>query len=218
MNALSKMSRGSKRSAGSKPTAGDVFAALPVVDEEAMRRLHDKLETAAENDGVLDIAYRTIDTPVGSLLLAATELGLMRVAYDGQGHDKVLAELALKVSPRILKTPARLDTVAREVDEYFAGARRGFDVPLDFRLAKGFRLDVLTHVAEIDYGKTQSYAEVAVAVGSPNAVRAVGTACATNPLPIVVPCHRVVRSDGSFGGYAGGPEAKRALLTLETAA
>jgi len=122
------------------------------------------------------------------------------------------------VSPRVLRAPARLDAAARELDEYFAGRRRQFGLPLDFQLSRGFRLAVLTHLREIDYGTTESYAVVAAAAGSPAAVRAVGTACATNPLPVVVPCHRVVRSDGSIGQYVGGPGAKQALLALEAAA
>ena len=201
-----------------EPNASDLFAALPAIDMEAQRRLHERLVAAAEVEGVLDIAYCTIDTPVGVLLLAATDQGLVRVAYDREDHDRVLESLAVKVSPRILRAPARLDRVAREVEEYFAGTRRMFDVPLDLRLATGFRLGVLAHLSEIAYGHTESYAEVATAAGNPKAVRAVGSACATNPLPVVVPCHRVVRSDGSFGGYVGGPEAKHTLLTLEAAA
>jgi methylated-DNA-[protein]-cysteine S-methyltransferase len=147
--------------------------------------------------------------------LAATEEGLVRVAFSVEGHDDVLAELAGAVSPRILAAPARLDPVARELDEYFAGRRRAFDLPLDFRLSKGFRRSVLTHLAEIPYGTTESYSQVAAASGSPKAVRAVGTACATNPLPLVVPCHRVVRSNGTSGRYRGGEAAKLTLLTLE---
>jgi methylated-DNA-[protein]-cysteine S-methyltransferase len=195
----------------------DIFDALPEIDEDASRRLHARLATAAQRDGLLDIAYRTLDTPVGTLLLAATEQGLVRVAYDREDHDAVLAKLAGTVSPRILRAPARLDAVARQLAEYFDGGRRMFDVPLDFRLSSGFRRAVLAHLPDIGYGHTESYAQVAVASGSPKAVRAVGTACATNPLPVVVPCHRVVRSDGSFGGYVGGENAKRTLLTLEAA-
>jgi methylated-DNA-[protein]-cysteine S-methyltransferase len=195
----------------------DIFDALPEIDEDASRRLHARLATAAQRDGLLDIAYRTLDTPVGTLLLAATEQGLVRVAYDREDHDAVLAKLAGTVSPRILRAPARLDAVARQLAEYFDGGRRMFDVPLDFRLSSGFRRAVLAHLPDIGYGHTESYAQVAVAAGSPKAVRAVGTACATNPLPVVVPCHRVVRSDGSFGGYVGGENAKRTLLTLEAA-
>ncbi|OBB88482.1 cysteine methyltransferase [Mycobacterium colombiense] len=180
--------------------------------------LHARLATAAQAEGLLDIAYRIVDSPVGALLIAATELGLVRVAYASEGHDTVLQSLANRISPRILLAPGRLDTAARQLDEYFAGKRRDFGVPLDWRLSGGFRNTVLRHLAEIGYGHTASYAAVAKLAGNPNAVRAVGSACATNPLPVVVPCHRVVRSDGAMGGYLGGVEAKRILLTLEAAA
>jgi methylated-DNA-[protein]-cysteine S-methyltransferase len=200
------------------PTSGDILAPLAVRDEAAEHRLHARLVQAAETAGLLDIAYRTLDTPVGTLLLAATDRGLIRVAYEREDHARALESLADKVSPRILKAPGRLDRVAREITEYFAGTRRAFDVPLDFRLARGFRLGVLDHLTQIAYGHTESYAQVAAAAGSPRAVRAVGSACATNPLPVVVPCHRVIRSDGSLGGYAGGPDAKHLLLTLEGSA
>lgn len=196
---------------------GRLFDALSTVDEDANARLHARLVAAAERDGVLDVTYRTIDTPVGELLLAATGQGLVRVAYAREGHDAVLAKLAGAVSPRILHAPGRLDEVSRQIEEYFAGRRTAFDIPLDFCLSSGFRRNVLAHLSEIAYGRTESYAQVAAAAGSPKAVRAVGTACATNPLPIVVPCHRVVRSDGTFGGYAGGPQAKQTLLALEEA-
>jgi methylated-DNA-[protein]-cysteine S-methyltransferase len=198
--------------------AGRVFAALPVDDEAATARLRARLVAAAERDGLLDVAYREMATPVGSLLLAATEQGLVRVAYENQDHDRVLAVLAEVVSPRILRAPARLDPVARQLDEYFGGQRHRFDVPLDLRLASGFRRSVLAHLPDIGYGHTESYAQVAAAAGRPRAVRAVGTACALNPLPVVVPCHRVIRSDGSLGQYAGGPAAKEILLHLEGAA
>ena len=195
-----------------------LFDALPGVDEEANARLHARLVAAAQRDGVLDVAYRTLATPVGELLLATTERGLVRIAFPIQGHDAVLESLAEVVSPRILRAPQRLDPVSRQLDEYFGGRRTEFDLPLDFRLASGFRRTVLAHLPAIPYGHTESYAEVAAASGSPKAVRAVGTACAKNPLPVVVPCHRVVRSDGTAGGYAGGPDAKRTLLDLEAAA
>ncbi|GAS86227.1 methylated-DNA--[protein]-cysteine S-methyltransferase [Mycolicibacterium brisbanense] len=177
-----------------------------------------RLAADAQRDGVLDIAYRVVDSPVGQLLLAATEQGIVRVAYAREDHDAVLQTLADKISPRILNAPGRLDAVARELDEYFAGARREFDLPLDWRLSAGFRSTVLHHLPEIGYGQTASYAAVARLAGNPKAVRAVGTACATNPLPVVVPCHRVVRSDGAMGGYLGGADAKRLLLDLEAAA
>jgi methylated-DNA-[protein]-cysteine S-methyltransferase len=191
--------------------------ALMARNDDQLARLHARLAATAETEGLLDIAYRTVDSPVGSLLLAATGEGLMKVAFEVQDHDAVLASLAERVSPRILKAPARLDPVARQLDEYFAGSRHGFDVPLDWRLSSGFRRQVLDHLTRIGYGRTESYAEVAAGAGNPRAVRAVGTACATNPLVLVVPCHRVVRSDGSAGGYAGGAEAKAALLALEAA-
>jgi methylated-DNA-[protein]-cysteine S-methyltransferase len=187
-------------------------------DPGQLSRLHAQLAAAAQHDGVLDVAYRVLDSPVGPLLLAATDQGLIRVAFAGEGHDAVLQTLADKVSPRILSAPGRLDAAARELDEYFAGRRHAFDLPLDWRLSAGFRRTVLSHLPEIGYGHTASYTAVARLAGSPRAVRAVGTACATNPLPVVVPCHRVVRADGSMGGYRGGPDAKRTLLTLEEAA
>jgi methylated-DNA-[protein]-cysteine S-methyltransferase len=183
-----------------------------------LRRLHDRLVTAAAEDGILDIGYTTIDSPVGPLLLAATSKGLVRVAYQSEDHDRVLSTLASRISPRILRDPKRLDAAAREIGEYFAGRRTVFDLPLDFSLSHGFRQVVQQQLAQIGYGKTRSYGQVAAMVGNPKAVRAVGTACATNPVPIVVPCHRVVRADGTLGGYAGGPEAKSTLLTLERAA
>lgn len=188
------------------------------INPDRMADLHDRLAAAAQRDGVLDVAYRVVDSPVGPLLLAATDQGLIRVAYAVEDHDAVLQQLADKVSPRVLQAPTRLDAVARELDEYFTRTRRTFDVPLDWRLAAGFRAAVLHHLPEIGYGQTASYAAVAALTGSPKAVRAVGTACAKNPLPVVVPCHRVVRSDGAMGGYLGGPEAKRLLLDLEAAA
>jgi methylated-DNA-[protein]-cysteine S-methyltransferase len=190
----------------------ELFTGMPA---EVPARLHERLAADAERAGILDVAYRTVDTPVGSLLLAATPVGLVRVAYGSP--DEALESLADKVSPRILRAPDRLDAVARQLDEYFAGSRRRFEVPLDLRLAKGFRRAVLDRLPDIGYGRTASYGEVAAAAGSPRAVRAVGTACALNPVPVVVPCHRVVLSDGSMGRYAGGEEAKRTLLTLEAA-
>ncbi|SEP02775.1 methylated-DNA--[protein]-cysteine S-methyltransferase [Amycolatopsis saalfeldensis] len=198
-----------------EPSDTELFEGVPGPDEATTARLRARLAGLAQRDGLLDVAYRTVDSPVGPLLLAATEEGLVRVAFGVEGHDDVLAELAGAVSPRILAAPARLDPVARELDEYFTGRRRAFDVPLDFRLSKGFRREVLTHLAEIPYGSTESYAQVAAASGSPRAVRAVGTACATNPLPLVVPCHRVVRSDGTSGRYRGGEAAKLTLLAME---
>ena len=196
----------------------DLLAALPAVDENTLRRLHARLAADAQAEELLDVAYRTLDSPVGSLLLAGTAGGLVRIAFAIEGHEHVLATLAARISPRILDAPARLDQAARQLDEYFAGRRTLFDLPLDLRLSTGFRRDVLAHLIEVAYGTTTSYASLALAAGSPKAVRAVGSACATNPLPVVVPCHRVLRSDGGVGGYLGGVAAKQALLTLEAAA
>lgn len=197
------------------PAGLEGFAAA---EGEALERLGAAFREAATADGLVDVAYRTVDSPVGELLLAGTPEGLLRVAFAGEGLDAVLEQLATSVSPRLLRAPGRLDAAARELEEYFAGRRRVFDLPLDFRLAKGFRLEVLAHLPEIGYGHTASYAAVAAMTSSPRAVRAVGTACARNPLPLVVPCHRVVRSDGSQGAYLGGTEAKALLLAMEAAA
>jgi methylated-DNA-[protein]-cysteine S-methyltransferase len=186
------------------------------VDPDHLQRLHARLEREAQADGLLDIAYRTVDSAVGPLLLAATPLGLVRVAFDNEDSDGVLLALSERISPRVLEAPTRLDPIVRQLDEYFAGRRHNFDVALDWTLSQGFRRTVLEHLnAEISYGATASYATLARLSGSPKAVRAVGTACATNPIPIVVPCHRVIRSDGAFGAYRGGPDAKRVLLDLE---
>jgi methylated-DNA-[protein]-cysteine S-methyltransferase len=192
--------------------------ALRAVDGPTLRRLRDALAEKAAEARLLDLAYRRIDSPIGSLLLVATERGLVRVAFASQDHDRVLAQLATAISPRVLEAPRRLDPAARELDEYFAGTRRDFDLPLDLTTTGEFRRTVQLLLPTIGYGRTVSYSELAALAGRPAAVRAVGTACATNPLPVVVPCHRVLRGDGSLGGYLGGLEAKRTLLDLEASA
>lgn len=184
-------------------------------DPADLARLHRGLATAAQADGLLDLAYRRVSSPVGELLLVASPVGLTRVAFACEGFDAVLEDLASRLSPRILQAPGRLDGAAAQLDEYFDGRRRSFDLPLDHALSSGFRGEVHALLPRIGYGSTLSYKAVAVMAGSPGAVRAVGSACATNPLPIVVPCHRVLRSDGSLGGYLGGLDAKRHLLDLE---
>jgi methylated-DNA-[protein]-cysteine S-methyltransferase len=184
-------------------------------DAATLARLQARLADRADDDGLLDVAYRTMDSPIGSLLLAATPAGLVRVAFECENHDDVLVELSNTVSPRILRTSRRVDDVARQLDEYFTGGRRRFDIPVDFQLSKGFRRAVLTHLLDIPYGVRESYTVVAEAAGNRKAVRAAGSACATNPIPLVVPCHRVVRTDGTYGQYRGGPEAKHMLLTME---
>ena len=176
--------------------------------------LHARLAKAAAPD--TDVAYITMQSPIGELLLASTEIGLVRVAFQWADHDP-LQELADAISPRILRSPKRLRQVAQQLDAYFDGTRRHFDLPFDMRLSHGFRREVLDALLRIDYGATASYADVALDTGRPKAVRAVGTACGMNPLPVVIPCHRVIRSDGSLGQYGGGTEVKRTLLELEGA-
>lgn len=198
-------------------SALDLTASLPVSANE-LDSLRSKLAAKAEQDGLIDVAYRTIDSPLGTLLLAATERGLVRVAYEREEFERVLDTIATRVGSRILRTPTRLDEAARELDEYFTGRRTTFDLRLDHALSSGFRAEVQRSLPSIGYGHTASYSDIAALVGRPKAVRAVGTACATNPLPIVVPCHRVVRSDGSYGQYVGGVDAKTTLLTMEGAA
>lgn len=198
----------------SEPDA-TVLLGLTRPSSDDLANLHDRLEVAAGDAGLLDVAYRTIDSPVGALLIAATGKGLVRVAYEREDFETVLRTLASRVSPRILRSPRRLDVVAAELDEYFAGSRRVFDLPLDFTLSSGFWQRVQQHLPSIPYGHTESYKQVAFHLGNPKAVRAVGTACASNPLPVVVPCHRVLRADGTLGGYIGGLDVKSALLSLE---
>lgn len=183
--------------------------------EATMRVLRARLVARAQAEGLLDVAYRVVDSPVGRLLVAAGEGGVLRVAFETQGHEQVLLDLAARVSPRVLQGGTRLDGVLRQLDEYFEGRRRVLDVPVDLRLATGFRREVVAALSGLAYGTTASYAGLAAAVGRPAAVRAVGTACALNPVPLLLPCHRVVRSDGTAGRYAGGDDAKRALLALE---
>ena len=196
-------------------TAHDIAEHFPA-DQDHLERLHARLEREAQAGVLLDIAYRTVDSAVGPLLLAATPRGLLRVAFAGEGHDNVLQNLSQRISPRILKAPKRLDPVAQQLEDFFTGRRHNFDVALDWSLSQGFRRTVLEHLnTDVGYGTTTSYAALAGLAGSPKAVRAVGTACATNPIPIVVPCHRVIRSDGAVGSYRGGPAAKRVLLELE---
>jgi methylated-DNA-[protein]-cysteine S-methyltransferase len=187
----------------------------PTTDPALLARLHDRLESRATEDAALDVHYRTVDSPVGRLLLAATETGIVRVAFEREDEEAVLQSLADSIGPRILRTPRRLDDAARWFDGYFAGAHDPFALPVDTRLARGFRLEVLGRLRDVPYGERLSYAALAARTSSPNAVRAVGTACATNPLPLVIPCHRVTRSDGSVGAYLGGPETKVRLLALE---
>jgi len=170
----------------------------------------------AAAEGLLDVAYSTVDSPLGPLMAATTPHGLVRLSYSKfRDDDVVLAELARRVSPRVLEAPARLDAVRRELDEYFEGRRTGFDLPIDWALTRGFTTAVLRATAQVGFGQTTTYAEVAGAAGSPRAVRAAGNSLGSNPMPIVVPCHRVLRTGGGLGGYTGGLENKEFLLRLE---
>lgn len=189
-------------------------AALPEPPLDALRA---ELARRAEASDLLDVAYRSLDTELGTLLLAATPAGLVSVTFDGEHPDDTLERLAAALSPRVLEAPARLDAAALGLERLIAGTARAFDGELDLSLARGFGRQVVEQLQRIPYGQTRSYADVALAVGSPKAVRAVGTACRKNPLPIAVPCHRVVRSDGQLGQYAGGARAKRILLGVESA-
>jgi methylated-DNA-[protein]-cysteine S-methyltransferase len=167
-------------------------------------------------EGLLDVAYASVDSPLGPLVVASTPRGLVRLAYTGsRSEDEVIEDLADKLSPRVLEAPQRLDEVRRELDEYFEGRRDEFDLPIDWSLTRGFTGKVLRQTARIGFGKTSTYAEMASRAGSPRAVRAAGNALGANPIPLVVPCHRVLRSGGALGGYTGGVERKEFLLRLE---
>ena len=192
------------------------FVALDDADRTTLDRLHDRLVDAATTERACSTWPTGPWTPrLVRCCWPPPRPGVVRLAYEREDHDQVLQTLALKVSPRVLRAPGRLDEAARQLEGYFTGRRRSFDLPLDLRLAAGFRRQVLNHLRTIAYGHTESYAGVARATGRARAVRAVGSACATNPVPLLVPCHRVLRSDGTLGGYVGGLGAKQALLALE---
>ncbi len=178
-------------------------------------QLKEAVAELAADEGLLDVAYASADSPFGPLLLATTSRGVVRIGLPTQDGDQLLAELAERVSPRVLEAPARLDEVRRELDLYFEGGLRDFDLPLDWQLSRDFRRRALRAVARIPYGKTRTYAQVATSAGNERAVRAAGSACGSNPIPIVVPCHRVLRTGGGMGGYGGGLPMKEALLRLE---
>jgi methylated-DNA-[protein]-cysteine S-methyltransferase len=177
--------------------------------------LDQRVAARAAEEGLLDVAYGWVDSPLGRLTVAATPRGLVRVAYPFREPEAVLEDLARKISPRVLEAPERLDEIRRELDEYFEGRRQDFSVPIDWSLTRGFGRGVLRATARIPFGEVKTYAEMAQAAGSPRAVRAAGNALGANPMPVVVPCHRVVRTGGGFGGYTGGLERKEFLLRLE---
>lgn len=194
-------------------TLRDSAAGLP---EAAPPDLDRQLAERAAAEGLLDVAYATADSPLGPLLVATTPRGLVRLAYGGDRSEReVLEDLARKVSPRVLEAPGRLDEVRRELDEYFEGRRRKFDLPIDWSLVQGFTGKVLHETARIGFGRTSTYAEMASRAGNARAVRAAGNALGANPMPVVVPCHRVLRTGGALGGYTGGVERKEFLLRLE---
>lgn len=171
----------------------------------------------AESEGLVDVAYATLDSPFGELVVAETERGVVKVSFGHESPDEVVEELAWMLSPRVLSSPARLDPVRRELDAYFEGQLQHFTVPLDWQLVRGFQTRVLRATARIPYGQTSSYGEIAAEAGNRRAFRAAGTALGRNPLPLIVPCHRVLRAGGVIGNYGGGPEMKKALLELEGA-
>ena len=193
----------------------DLFANHAGAGAEAAAAAAARFAARAEAEGLVDVAYANVDSPLGPLLAAATPRGLVRLAYDHNDQDRVLEGLAERISPRVVEAPARLDEVRRELEQYFEGRRRRFEVPVDWELVHGFTRRVLEATAAIAYGDLRSYRDVATAAGNERAVRAAGNALGHNPIPIVVPCHRVVRTGGALGGYTGGIERKRELLTIE---
>jgi methylated-DNA-[protein]-cysteine S-methyltransferase len=190
----------------------DAGAATPPLD---VARLRTALAARAAAGGLLDLAYGSYDSPLGLLTVFVTPRGLVRLSYPGEPIAAQLDELAALISPRVMAAPERTDAVRRQLDGYFGGKRRDFDLPIDWRLLRGFRANVLRATAAIPFGSVSSYREIAAAAGSPNAYRAAGNALGSNPIPIVVPCHRVLHAGGGLGGYTGGLERKRYLLGLE---
>jgi methylated-DNA-[protein]-cysteine S-methyltransferase len=177
-----------------------------------------RLAEQAVSDGLLDVAYTTVESPVGPVLVAATPRGLVRISFCSHyDPDDVLHELSNRISPRVVEAPAYFDAVRKELDEYFQGRRTSFNLPLDWQLTGGFSRRVLRHTARIPYGRVSTYKDMAAAAGSPRGARAAGNALGSNPIPIVVPCHRVLHSGGGLGGYGGGLDNKVLLLKLEGA-
>jgi methylated-DNA-[protein]-cysteine S-methyltransferase len=171
----------------------------------------------AEKEKLADVVFARVDSPFGELLVAATPKGVVQLSLHGYDQDETLEALSRKISPRVLESPGRLDRVRKELDEYFAGKRRSFDLDLDWQLSHGFTLRVLKATARIPYGKVSSYREMAEKAGNVHATRAAGNALGGNAIPIIVPCHRVLRTGGGLGGYGGGLPMKEALLRMEGA-
>ena len=185
---------------------------VPALDQKALAA---GLAEGAAATRLLDVAYAELDSPIGELIVFVTPRGLLRVKYADEPIESVLADVAARVSPRILRAPSRTDAVRRELDGYFSLRRRRFDLPIDWSLVRGFAGGVLRQTARIPFGDVRTYGQVAAQVGSPRAARATGNALGSNPIPIVVPCHRVLHADGGLGGYSGGLDRKRYLLALE---
>jgi methylated-DNA-[protein]-cysteine S-methyltransferase len=182
-----------------------------------LERLRTEIARRAADAGLLDVAYGAMDSPLGRLTVFVTPRGLLRVDYASDRLDESLAEVAQRISPRIIEAPERTDEVRRELDDYFERRRTSFDLPIDWRLVRGFAGEVLRATSRIPFGNMATYRDVATDAGSPNAYRAAGNALGSNPIPIVVPCHRVVHAGGGLGGYTGGLDRKRYLLRLEGA-
>lgn len=189
--------------------------ASPATPAPHLDELRARLRLRAERDGLLDVAYASVDSPLGPLTVLVTPAGLLRVRYQDEPLEATLQESADRISPRVLEAPERTDEVRRELDEYFEGRRRSFDLALDWRLVRGFALLVLRATADVPFGDVTTYGAVAAAAGSPRAYRAAGNALGSNPIPIVVPCHRVLHTGGGLGGYTGGLGRKEFLLALE---
>jgi methylated-DNA-[protein]-cysteine S-methyltransferase len=187
----------------------------PTTKSPTLEKNLEVVRERAAAEGLLDVAYATTDSPFGTLLLAKTPQGLVRIGLPNEDPDELLADLAGRISPRVLEAPAGLDEERRELEDYFAGRRRAFELPIDWQLSHGFLLRARQGIVAIPYGETRTYTDLARGAGNERAVRAAGSACSRNPIPLVVPCHRVLRSDGSLGGYAGGLGMKEKLLDLE---
>jgi methylated-DNA-[protein]-cysteine S-methyltransferase len=183
--------------------------------EDRSAELAASVERAARAGGLIDVAYSLADSPFGPLLVAVTKRGLVKLEYPNHDFDEALEEMAARISPRVLESPRATERIRRELDEYFEHKRRTFTIPVDYALVQGFTRKVLQQTARIPFGAVSTYREVATGAGSPRAVRAAGNALGSNPIPIVVPCHRVVRTGGGLGGYTGGIERKVLLLKLE---
>jgi methylated-DNA-[protein]-cysteine S-methyltransferase len=198
MNELEKMLRGE----------------VPASPDDA-RAAAERFVARAADEGLADVAYALVDSPLGTLLAAQTKHGLVELAYGGEDPDPLLLDLSGKLSPRVLEAPAKLDDVRRQLDEYFEGRRTSFDVPIDWTLSRGFTQRILQATAKVPFGQLATYRDVATKAGNERAVRAAGNALGSNHIPIVVPCHRIIRTGGALGGYTGGLERKEFLLKLE---